>query len=251
MQNKTTLMSTFGQTLDASQLDYLNFHWDRFTYLTREVIRLAALHNYPNSPVTIMDIGPHFQTTLIREALGPSAIIHTLGWENVKEVVPPGTVNKHFLFDLNDSPFQDRWIDCPQHDIVVMAEVFEHLYTAPEYFLGFIRKLLKPGGHLLIGTPNAVSLSRRIGMLKGRNPFERIRVTLHNPGHFREYTVNELQDYAHKTGFSVESHLLADFYESTWAKGLIKRYVDSLKDCIHIVYQKTDQPDKPLDLIIW
>jgi predicted SAM-dependent methyltransferase len=242
---------SFEEALEPKEKKYLQFHQKRFTYLTNEVVRLATLHKHPEKPVSVLDIGPHFQTTLIRQALGPSAVINTLGWENTIQIVPPRTVNQHYTFDLNDSPYQERWISCPRHDIVVMAEVFEHLYTAPEYFLGFIRTLLKPGGHLIIGTPNAVALTRRMGILKGRNPYERIRITLNNPGHFREYTADELKAYAEETGFNVESTTLSDFYESTFTKELIKRFVHSLKDSIHIVFQKTDQPDKPVELTVW
>ena len=243
--------SSYIGSLGPEEAKYLSFHKARFTYLTSEVLRLAAIHGHPAVPVSVLDIGPHFQTTLFRQALGPSAVINTLGWENAERIVPTGTVNTHYLFDLNDSPYQDRWVNGPQHSIIVMAEVFEHLYTAPEYFLGFLRKHLKTGGHLVIGTPNAVSLDRRVGVMKGYNPYERIRVTLNNPGHFREYTATELLNYACSTGFEVESTTLSDFYESTPVKSLIKRYVPALRDCIHIVFQKTNQTHKPVDLTIW
>jgi hypothetical protein len=245
------LPPSYSDSLEPAEATYLAFHKDRFAYLTSELLRLSALHGHPERPVSVLDIGPHFQTTLFRYALGPAAIINTLGWENAQRIVPPDIVNTHYLFDLNDSPYQDRWIDGPQHDIIVMAEVFEHLYTAPDYFLGFLRKQLKPGGHLLIGTPNAVSLDRRMGVLRGYNPYERIRVAINNPGHFREYTAAELAIYAQTTGFSVEKVTLSDFYASSSVKRLIKRFIPTLRDCIHIVFQKTDQPDKPVDLTIW
>ena len=132
-----------------------------------------------------------------------------------------------------------------------MAEVFEHLYTAPDYFLGFIRTLLKPGGYLLIGTPNAVSLNRRVSMLVGRNPYDRIRTTINNPGHFREYTTAELRAYGEAANFDVEGFDLSDFYEiSGWRKHL-KVYAPALRDCIHIVLRKNKQPDNIIPLIIW
>ncbi|GAB3951089.1 hypothetical protein GCM10028805_30490 [Spirosoma harenae] len=251
MQSTTDLFLDWEQSLEPAEIVYLKFHRKRFSYLTEEVIRLATNHGYPDKSVSIMDIGPHFQTTLFRQALGPSVVINTLGWKNVERIVPAGSANEHFTFDLNDSPYQEKWPDCPQHDIVVMAEVFEHLYTAPEYFLGFIRKIMKPGGHLLIGTPNGVCLNQRIGMLMGRNPFEKIRITLNNPGHFREYTTAELSEYAAKTGFEVTNITLSDFYETSPLRNFLKQFRSSLRDCIHIVFKKTDQPDQPVNVIIW
>jgi hypothetical protein len=90
-----------------------------------------------------------------------------------------------------------------------------------------------------------------MGVLRGYNPYERIRITINNPGHFREYTAAELAMYAQATGFSVEKTTLSDFYASSPAKRLIKRLLPTLRDCIHIVFRKTDQPDKPVDLTIW
>ncbi|GAA4400556.1 hypothetical protein GCM10023187_13870 [Nibrella viscosa] len=251
MQEQTQTTLSWEQSLQPEESKYLEFHQVRFSYLLKEVLRLAAMHGHPDTPIHLMDIGPHFQTTLFRRALGPFALINTLGWENAERIVPRGTVDTHYVFDLNDCPYQDRWIDCPQHDIVVMAEVFEHLYTAPDYFLSFIRTLLKPGGFLLIGTPNAVSLSRRLSILKGNNPYERIRTTINNPGHFREYTTEELRTYAQEANFLVKSVTLSDFYKTSVLSGLVKRLVPSLRSCIHIVLQKTNQPDKPLALKIW
>ncbi len=250
-ESTSTFPDSYIDTLGPEEARYLSFHQARFTYLATEVLRLATLHSHPQVPVSVLDIGPHFQTTLFRQALGRSATINTLGWENAERIVPPDVVNAHYLFDLNDSPYQERWIDGPQHDIIVMAEVFEHLYTAPDYFLGFLQKHLKPGGHLLIGTPNAVSLDKRLGVLRGYNPYERIRVTLNNPGHFREYIPAELTAYAQATGFSVTQTTLSDFYASSPVKGFIKQVLPTLRDCIHIVFQKTDQSHQPVNLTIW
>ena len=75
-----------------------------------------------------------------------------------------------------------------------MAEVIEHLYTAPEIVLKCIKKIIKQNGYFIIQTPNAASLSKRMKlMFQGRNPYEMIRVDHNNPGHFREYTVDELE----------------------------------------------------------
>ena len=68
------------------------------------------------------------------------------------------------------------------YDVIVFAEVIEHLYTAPELVLPYLRELLVLGGVLLLQTPNAVSLRKRAKLLLGVNPFERIRTERDNPG---------------------------------------------------------------------
>ncbi len=66
------------------------------------------------------------------------------------------------------------------------------------------RKLLKPGGAMLVTTPNAAALSKRLRLLFGQNPFEMLRETPENPGHFREYTALEMR----KLGLDVSSRVV-------------------------------------------
>jgi hypothetical protein len=54
---------------------------------------------------------------------------------------------------------------------IVFAEVIEHLFTAPELVLAYLHELLVPRGQLLLQTPNAASLRKRLKLALGRNPF--------------------------------------------------------------------------------
>jgi 2-polyprenyl-3-methyl-5-hydroxy-6-metoxy-1,4-benzoquinol methylase len=86
-----------------------------------------------------------------------------------------------------------------------MAEVLEHVHTAPSLVLRFVASLLRPGGLLVLQTPNAVALGKRVGVLLGRNPYHLIREDPGVPGHFREYTRAELCRYLDGAGFAVEA----------------------------------------------
>ncbi len=55
-------------------------------------------------------------------------------------------------------------------DVVFFDSVIEHLYH-PAHALDEIYRVLKPGGYLLLGCPNATSLNRRLQMWGGQNPF--------------------------------------------------------------------------------
>ena len=90
-------------------------------------------------------------------------------------------------FDLNDAQYRERWIRTPPIHLAVMAEVLEHLYTAPTLVLGFAYSLMEPGGILIVETPNAASLKKRLRLLVGRHPYEMIRENAVNPGHFRPF----------------------------------------------------------------
>ena len=67
--------------------------------------------------------------------------------------------------DLEPLPYEDSFFD-----IVILASVIEHLYN-PHRVLDEIARTLKPGGILLVETPNAVASGRRIDALLGKNPF--------------------------------------------------------------------------------
>jgi hypothetical protein len=52
-------------------------------------------------------------------------------------------------------------------------------------------------------------------MLLGKNPFEMIRTTLDNPGHFREYTINEMTSIAQEAGFQIRNVECRNYYDYT------------------------------------
>ncbi|MGM0443598.1 MAG: class I SAM-dependent methyltransferase [Fibrobacterota bacterium] len=81
-------------------------------------------------------------------------------------------------------------------DLIMFSEVMEHLPTAPELVLLMFTRMLKPGGCILLSTPNRTTIRSRARMLIGRNPEKRIRCFSANPGHFREYTASELREIA-------------------------------------------------------
>jgi hypothetical protein len=99
-----------------------------------------------------------------------------------------------------------------------MAEVLEHLYTAPQLVLGFIKTLLIPNGLLIVQTPNAAAVGKRIKLLLGRNPYEMIRTDLSDPGHYREYTISELQRIGRGLRFREERCITAFYFDARFAR---------------------------------
>ena len=147
-----------------------------------------------------------------------------MGFAN-ERLFPSKFTLKHFPLDLNDCAAMPVKGSDAEFDLIVFSETIEHLYTAPSIVLPFLSKFLlkKPGSGILIQTPNAVSFSKRFHLLLGKNPYNLIREDRTSPGHFREYTVNELKKYAEDAGFSVR------FCEtcSYWTQGnVLKRMVN-------------------------
>ncbi|GAB4478121.1 MAG: hypothetical protein Kow00124_22090 [Anaerolineae bacterium] len=95
-------------------------------------------------------------------------------------------------------------------DFVILSEVLEHLRIGPALALREIGRVLRPGGHLLVTTPNIARLINVMHLLAGRNIIER----LPDEGadldhitdawqHIREYTMGELTDLLARSGFDV------------------------------------------------
>jgi hypothetical protein len=188
---------------------YIAFHAPRFAFV------VELLRSYVRNPGTrrVLDVGrSHLSTKLARE-LGVR--VDSVGLEPDEEL-PTG---RHYRLDLNETQSEGGPPSgLGPYDVVVFAEVIEHLYTAPELVLAFLGRLMVRGGILVVQTPNAVSLGKRVKMVLGKNPFERIRADRRNPGHYREYTLNELTGVLVATGFTVEQTFRRYYFDARFAR---------------------------------
>ncbi len=189
----------FATTLDAEAARYWQLHRRRFAWLAE----FACRHAPDRGAYRMLDVGNSFQTVLLKAVL-PYAQVDTLGFYDHR--FPAGDGSSHIEMDLNDAYSPEKWPEPvgDGYDLIVFAEVIEHLYTSPEQVLNCLRRLLRSGGRILVQTPNAAALKKRLKLLAGKNPYELIRLDRTNPGHFRELTVRDLRRYAKLCGFEVE-----------------------------------------------
>ncbi len=82
-------------------------------------------------------------------------------------------------------------------DVIFAGELIEHLFDDVE-FLNDCYRLLRKGGHVIITTPNLLSLKNRILMLFGRDP----RYSL-SPYHYHVYTQKVILDVFKKSKFQI------------------------------------------------
>ncbi len=193
---------------------YLRYHAPRYDRL------LALLGQHHTGSMRVLDIGRSPFTSIAAAALGSG--IDTLGFEPDQDTAS----GRNYQFDLNQTQHEASWrSDLPTYDIVLFTEVLEHLHTSPLLVLRFLRSLLAPRGLLIIQTPNAVVLHKRLQMLLGRNPFNLIAENAQNPGHFREYTAQELISYSRAAGFRVEQLRVSAYFDYRYSDHLEGRFV--------------------------
>jgi SAM-dependent methyltransferase len=130
---------------------------------------------------------------------------------------PSGAVNNWQLdaFDFEKAfPYDDG-----SFDVVTTMEVFEHVHDNPRGFLREIKRVLVPGGHVFIGTPNAASWAKIMRQFAhapsyDSKPFSENFGPRHPMCHVYEYTPWELKDLLMSEGFEITSFGTWDPYES-------------------------------------
>jgi 2-polyprenyl-3-methyl-5-hydroxy-6-metoxy-1,4-benzoquinol methylase len=123
-------------------------------------------------------------------------------------------------------PFHDD-----KFDGALFNEVFEHLRIHPIKTLQQVYRVIKPGGVLLLSTPNLTSLSGWFNLIvKNKAPgdiyseYEKLE-KLGHMGHVREYTPVEICSLLEKIGFQIMEVIYRGSYAEVSWKGHIIRYM--------------------------
>jgi 2-polyprenyl-3-methyl-5-hydroxy-6-metoxy-1,4-benzoquinol methylase len=95
--------------------------------------------------------------------------------------------------DACDCPYSDAYFDA-----VVCNNLWEHV-PDPLRLLAGIRRILKPGGHVIISTPSRYRTSNLIRVLRGKP------VVFMSPYHVTEYSVGQVKEQLAYGGFNVRS----------------------------------------------
>ena len=191
---------------------YVDRDWRRFVYTWMLCRDLTG---------ACLEIGasPYFTTALLKEFTGLELVLSnysstaTRMGENVARWISPRTGSEvehrmvHDLFNVETDPL--RYPD-DHFDVILFCEVVEHLTNDPLAALMEIRRVLKPGGKLILSTPNSASARNILKIVTGKSVYDRYSAYGPYGRHNREYTKGEMERLLDAVGFSVETAFTAN-----------------------------------------
>ena len=137
--------------------------------------------------------------------------------------------------DLFDAE-KDRFPYPDEHfSTVLCGELIEHLFEDPMHLMSEVNRILKPGGHLVLTTPNIASLRGIAAILQGYHPglfhayIKPAESGEVDPRHNREYTPREIHQLLENSGFEVTLLETGGFRDAPhpefgWVLHLLDRY---------------------------
>jgi SAM-dependent methyltransferase len=152
-------------------------------------------------PAKVLDVGGGQFAILASKLFGDDATIGDISEAYRK---PADTAGVGFtvcnLLDDDPPSFKNAF------DVIVLAEVVEHLPMPPYLILGKVRGWLKPGGALLLTTPNLFRLRNLARMVRGRDLFDTFMLPRNGVslGHQTEYSAAHLGWHVREAGFTLE-----------------------------------------------
>jgi ubiquinone/menaquinone biosynthesis C-methylase UbiE len=159
----------------------------------------------------VLEIGTSSVIPIALKTLAPDAAVEVTDFFNgdlVGEIVV--TAGKESLklpcysFNLEEEPFP---CEDERFDFVICSEVLEHMDVDPMYMLAEINRVLKPGGTLILTTPNSTSTQTIWKVLRGYDPY--FFMQYHPNGdryrHNYEYSLWSIRPLIAAAGFDAES----------------------------------------------
>ena len=209
------------------------------THLTRLAKTLELTP--PGGPEqSILEMGAYLQITpSLKTKLGYGTVrgcyFGAAGTVEHREVVSTDGERFTCEVDLFDAE-RDRFpYGGESFDTVLCCELLEHLTADPMHMMTEINRVLKPGGRLVLTTPNIGSLRAIAALLAGYHPgFFPAYIKPSEDGasdarHNREYTAREVHLLLHDSGFEV-AHLETGEFKSepkpehVWVENMLARY---------------------------
>jgi SAM-dependent methyltransferase len=249
--NETALkdyLASFDLFKDIEQegANYINYAMHRFM-ITLEMVPPAV-----GSENKLLELGanPYFITLLLRRFRnyritcanyfgkdGPSEgrgkqVISSAKYDEQHEFS-----YDHFNIEKDPYPYADDYFD-----IVLFCEILEHLPTDPTQSLYEIHRVLKPGGYMLLTTPNVLAWQNFWRLAIGQNIYDQYSGYGVYGRHNREYAPIEVIRLLQACGFEVVKVRLEDLHSHPWPLRILKRIRQHWRDNIFVLARAQGSP---------
>ena len=214
------------QVEDGPEAELKNYAHDDFK---RFIYTLGLVPEEPGLRILELGSNPYFTTTLLKKFRQPELHLANFfdagkgseGNQNVTIHQTGEIVNysyKHFNVEEDEFPYADDMFD-----VVLFCEILEHLLKDPVHALAEIRRVLKPGGTLIVTTPNVVRLENVRKMIAGENIYDPYSGYGPYGRHNREYTQQDLFSLLTANGFRPNNLFTADVTEREEPTGSVDK----------------------------
>ncbi|MBA2340192.1 MAG: methyltransferase domain-containing protein [Pyrinomonadaceae bacterium] len=172
----------------------------------------------PTSRVLELGAIPYHMTILLTKHLNYK--VDTINFYEVESAAVPRHRIESSLYQ-ESYEFENRAVnverdpfpfDDASFDAVLCCEILEHLLLNPSQMLYETHRVLRPGGFLLITTPNVLQWKNVFALLKGQNIYDHYRGNGMYGRHNREYSVEELKDLLIANNFAPEQIVTRNVY---------------------------------------
>lgn len=239
--------NSINKQASAVPAEYALIHQYRFELLQQEILQLQLPKD-----ATVLDVGCF--PPVIFNFLNDQGF-DTFGIASGHEQMQDKQI-KVLNIETDKFPWKENTFE-----LAVLTEVIEHLPHNPVIALTEVARVLKPGGYLLITTPNAAKLQHRLKLLSGKStsfPIEQLQQVQPGDGslyhlHNREYTLTELEQLVEWAGLEVVTGEQVVLYPPTrekvrqeslssqavkWVGYIAQQLHPSFKDSLWIVARK-------------
>jgi len=233
----------------------------------------TASKYFPSEEFSIADVGtyPGSLLRVLFRLLGPNKVrllgVGLLTSEDFTRVLAEDCGAEIFTVNLDPRNNQLRHKNYPTYipvednsiDFIFALEIVEHL-VSPSHMFAEAFRVCRPGGYLLVTTPNVTRIGNVFKLLAGRSNFDRlISPDYYNPDdewrpHFREYTIDEIGEYFVRAGFQIRQKTQTVMDTTRYnVKSVRQRFIDLAKNPFFIVPHLREEllivgekPGKPL-----